>query len=67
MPEAPPVTMARFPLRSTSSITSAAVELNPKFVVIRSMSGFVGRRWLDLQPGVMLFKEEISASTTYSV
>jgi hypothetical protein len=36
MPEAPPVTMARFPLRSTPSITSAAVELNLKFVVIRS-------------------------------
>src|SRR5258708_35651413 len=40
MPEAPPVTMARFPLRSTPSITAAAVELHPKFVVIRSMNRY---------------------------
>src|ERR1700681_4386137 len=40
MPEAPPVTMARFPLRSTPSITSAAVELKLKFVVIRSMNQY---------------------------
>src|SRR5882757_8789241 len=40
MPEAPPVTVARFPLRSTPSITSAAVELNPKFVVICSMNRY---------------------------
>ncbi len=32
--------MARFPLRSTPSITSAAVELNLKFVVIRSMNRY---------------------------
>src|SRR5258707_10862543 len=40
MPEAPPVTVARFPLRSTPSITSAPVELNPKFVVICSMNRY---------------------------
>ena len=35
MPEAPPVTMACLPVRSIPSTTSAAVECNPKGVVIR--------------------------------
>jgi hypothetical protein len=36
----PTCTMARFPLRSTPSITSAAVEPNLRFVVIRPMNRY---------------------------
>jgi hypothetical protein len=35
MPEAPPVTIARLPVRSIPSTTSAAVVSNPKGVVMR--------------------------------
>jgi hypothetical protein len=35
IPDDAPVTMARLPDRSTPSMTSAAVDVNPKGVVIR--------------------------------
>jgi len=35
IPDEPPVTIARWPERSMASITSAAVEANPKGVRIR--------------------------------
>jgi hypothetical protein len=37
MPEAPPVTMTRYPVKSMPSVTSEVVELNPKPVVILAM------------------------------
>ena len=38
IPDAPPVTIARFPERSIPATTSAAVESNPNGVVIRVVS-----------------------------
>src|SRR5262249_39256670 len=37
IPPPPPVTMARFPCKSNPSITSAALDLEPKVVVMRSI------------------------------
>ena len=44
MPDAPPVTIARRPVRSTPATTSAAVDSKPKGVVIGVVGG-IARSW----------------------